>query len=219
MGRLVLNVLLSFAQFEREMISERTRDKMSAARKKGRWVGGKPLLGYNVVNSKLVVDPIEAARIQEVFDMYLKEKSTLAVAKIMREKGWRNKNWTTKKGREIGGQFFNKNTIGALLKNQTYVGKIEYDGETYPGLQEAIVDQGTFDRVHELLAANNRNDPATRRCKHGALTPEERAKAVNQIVEGIRYDGHTSELSITYHPTGIVLFNQQHQAKEAAIAC
>ena len=111
MGRLILNVLLSFAQFEREMISERTRDKMSAARRKGKWVGGTPILGYTVQNSKLMVDPLEAVRVREIFELYLGLKSSLAVAKEINDRGWRKKQWTTKKGSQIGGSEFNKNAI------------------------------------------------------------------------------------------------------------
>lgn len=169
MGRLILNVLLSFAQFEREMISERTRDKMAAARRKGKWVGGMPILGYNVQNSKLVVDPIESIRVREIFELYLDLKSSLAVAKEINGRGWRKKQWTTKKGTQVGGSEFNKNAICSMLVNPTYVGKIEYKGELYPGEHQGIVDQGTFDRAQELLNVNSRIRGRTGRCKHNAL--------------------------------------------------
>lgn len=169
MGRLTLNVLLSFAQFERDMISERTRDKMRAARRKGRWVGGKPILGYDVVKTKLVVDPLEAQRIREIFDLYLELKSTLQVARVLNERGWRMKEWTTKKGIEIGGSEFNKNKVTAVLTNSTYIGKIDFDGQLLPGLQEAIIKQDVFDRVQELLEQNSRAKKDMNRCKHNAL--------------------------------------------------
>ena len=107
MGRLILNVLLSFAQFERDMISERTRDKIGAARRKGRWVGGIPILGYTVQNSKLIVDPLEALRVKNIFEMYLEQKSSLAVAREINDRGWRTKQWITKKDKTVGGQLFN----------------------------------------------------------------------------------------------------------------
>lgn len=169
MGRLTLNVLLSFAQFERDMISERTRDKMRAARRKGRWVGGKPILGYNVVNSKLVIEPLESLRVQQIFDLYLDMKSTLQVARVLNERGWRTKEWTTKKGRKIGGGEFNKNKVTAVLTNATYIGMIEYEGQLHPGIQEAIIKRDVFDRAQEILRQNGRMKKSLNRCKHNAL--------------------------------------------------
>lgn len=169
MGRLTLNVLLSFAQFERDMISERTRDKMRAARRKGRWLGGKPILGYNVVNSKLVIEALESLRVQQIFDLYLDLKSTLQVARVLNERGWRTKEWTTKKGRTIGGGEFNKNKVTAVLTNATYIGMIEYEGQLHPGIQEAIIKRDVFDRVQEILKQNSRMKKSLNRCKHNAL--------------------------------------------------
>ncbi len=104
MGRLVLNVLLSFAQFEREMISERTRDKIAAARRKGKWIGGMPLLGYNVVDTKLVIEPDEAAQVRAIFQLYLDHDGLLPVVAELERRGWCNKTWTTKKGDQRGGK-------------------------------------------------------------------------------------------------------------------
>src|SRR5262245_63764589 len=97
----MLNVLLSFAQFEREMIAERTRDKMSAARKKGKWVGGMPVLGYDVdpKGARLVVNDAEAARVRGIFDLYLAEHSLVATVQLLNDRGWTLKSWTTKKGK------------------------------------------------------------------------------------------------------------------------
>ena len=169
MGRLTLNVLLSFAQFERDMISERTRDKMRAARRKGRWIGGKPILGYNVANTKLVIDPMESFRVQQIFDLYLETKSTLQVARLLNERGWQMKEWTTKKGKTVGGGEFNKNKVTAVLTNATYIGMIEYEGQLHPGLQEAIIKQDVFDRAQEILKQNSRMKRSLNRCKHNAL--------------------------------------------------
>jgi site-specific DNA recombinase len=169
MGRLTLNVLLSFAQFERDMISERTRDKMRAARRKGRWIGGKPILGYNVENTKLVLEPLESIRVQQIFDLYLEMKSTLQVARVLNERGWRMKEWTTKKGKTIGGGEFNKNKVTAVLTNATYIGMIEYEGQLHPGLQQAIIKRDVFDRVQETLKQNSRMKKDLNRCKHNAL--------------------------------------------------
>ena len=105
MGRLVLNVLLSFAQFEREIISERTRDKIAAARRKGKWSGGMPLLGYDVDprGSKLIVNEDEAARVRAIFELYLERQSMIATIEELDCRGWVNKRWTTRKGHERGG--------------------------------------------------------------------------------------------------------------------
>ncbi len=169
MGRLTLNVLLSFAQFERDMISERTRDKMRAARRKGRWVGGKPILGYNVENTKLVVEPLESLRVQQIFDLYLDLKSTLQVARLLNERGWRTKEWTTKKGKTIGGGEFNKNKVTTVLTNATYIGMIEYEGQLHPGLQDAIIKRDIFEKVQEILKQNSRTKKELNRYKHNAL--------------------------------------------------
>ena len=111
MGRLTLNVLLSFAQFEREMISERTRDKMRAARRKGKWVGGSPVMGYDVVpaGGSIVVNQNEAQRVREIFMLYLEFGSLIPVVEELDRRGWRMKAWTTREGREAGGKLIAKN--------------------------------------------------------------------------------------------------------------
>lgn len=169
MGRLVLNILLSFAQFEREMISERTRDKMSAARRKGKWLGGIPVLGYTVENSKLVVDPDEAIRVKEIFDLYLDLRSTVRLAQELNERGWRNKIWKTKSGKMCGGQEFTKNTISNLLTNVTYIGKVQYKSEVHPGEHSAIVDMESFNRVQAILTENAGSRGKVKQGKHNAL--------------------------------------------------
>ena len=105
MGRLTLNILLSFAQFEREIISERTRDKVHAARRKGKWTGGRPVLGYDVdpKGGKLIVNADEAARVRAIFELYLERQSLAATVKELDARGWRNKFWVTKDGKQAGG--------------------------------------------------------------------------------------------------------------------
>jgi site-specific DNA recombinase len=126
MGRLVLNVLLSFAQFEREIISERTRDKIAAARRKGKWVGGMPLLGYDIdpKGSKLRVNELEASQVRDIFDLYLNLQSLTAVIQELDSRGWTNKRWITRKTVERGGKPFTKNSLHRLLTNVTYLGKL-----------------------------------------------------------------------------------------------
>jgi site-specific DNA recombinase len=133
MGRLVLNVLLSFAQFEREIISERTRDKIAAARRKGKWAGGHPLLGYDIdpQGFKLVVNEDEAFRVRTIFDLYLEHQAMIPVIKELDRRGWLNKRWTTRKGHERGGKPFTKTSLHKLLTNVAYIGKVRYKDEVH----------------------------------------------------------------------------------------
>jgi len=171
MGRLTLNILLSFAQFEREIISERTKDKMGAARKKGRWVGGIPILGYDLdrINHKLVINIKEAAIVQEIFDTYINEKSLLRTAMILNDKGYRRKAYTTPQGKTMGGQKFQTTTIQYILKNITYTGKIKYANEIYPGLHEGIISEEIFQKVQEILANNRVTREKVRKSTDTAL--------------------------------------------------
>jgi hypothetical protein len=153
MGRLTLNVLLSFAQFEREMIAERTRDKMGAARRRGKWVGGFPILGYDVdpEGGRLHVNAQEAEQVQAIFELYLRRRSLGRVLRELDQRGWRTKRWRTRKGKVRGGSRFSKSGLAHLLQHAYYVGKVRYRGETYPGEHEAIVDEKLFERVQRCL--------------------------------------------------------------------
>src|SRR5262249_48642275 len=145
MGRLVLNMLLSFAQFEREIIAERTRDKIAAARRKGLWVGGMPLLGYGIDSQggKLRVNDAEAARVRAIFALYLEYQALRPVIRELDRRGWRTKRWRTRKGHFRGGRAFTRNTLRQLLGNVTYRGHLRYRQEVHPGAQAAIVDPST----------------------------------------------------------------------------
>jgi site-specific DNA recombinase len=158
MGRLILNVLLSFAQFEREIIAERTRDKMSAARRKGKWVGGNVLLGYNVhpKGGRLVVNEEEAARVREIFRIYLKEESLLDTVRELRRRGWTAKLQASRNGVPRGGRPFDKSSLLYLLKSRTVIGQVEYGGEVYPGEHPAIVDEAIWERAQECFRRNGR---------------------------------------------------------------
>jgi site-specific DNA recombinase len=169
MGRLVLNVLLSFAQFEREMISERTRDKIAAARRKGKWSGGMPILGYNVVDTKLVVAQNEAECVRQIFQMYLECQSLLPVVKELERRLWVTKQWTTRKGVVKGGRPFDKHALYQLLTNVAYIGKVRYKDEIHAGEHQAIVDVDVFAQVQAMLQRNGRNGGRTVRNKQGAL--------------------------------------------------
>ena len=153
LGRLTLNILLSYAQFEREMIADRTRDKMAAARRKGKWVGGKPVLGYDVTatGGKLVVNPDEASRVQAIFALYLQHRSLEAVLAETRARQWTTKRWRTRERNEHLGRPFTKRTLMRLLKNVLYVGQVSHQGQVYPGEQAAVVEKSVWARVRELL--------------------------------------------------------------------
>ena len=171
MGRLTLNILLSFAQFEREIISERTRDKMAAARRKGKYVGGAPILGYDIDRERscLVVNEQEATRVRQIFELYLEQQSLIPTIAELDRRGGVTKRWTTKKGKQRGGRPFNKNNLYGLLTNATYIGKICYKDEVYEGQHQAIVDSDVFERVRRLLRLNHRTGGARVRNKFGAL--------------------------------------------------
>ncbi len=171
MGRLTLNMLLSFAQFEREIISERTRDKMSAARKKGKWIGGMLILGYDLdeKGGRIVVNKREAARVREIFDLYLERRGLIPVVNELNERGWKTKRWITKKGKARGGKPFAKHYLYSLLTNIVYTGKIYFQGTVYDGEHEAIVAPEIWREAQELLKKNGQGKNAGLRNKHGAL--------------------------------------------------
>ena len=173
MGRLTLNILLSFAQFEREIIGERIRDKIAASRQRGKWTGGTPVFGYDVDRTnggpKLVVNPMEAARVRQIFDMYLEHGTLLAVVAEIERRGWRNKAWKTRDGRTRGGMPFDKCRLHDLLTNAVYTGKVRYKGNVYAGEHEAIVLDDVFMRVQRQLQENGRRGNPLLRNKHGSL--------------------------------------------------
>ncbi|MDD3375790.1 MAG: recombinase family protein [Candidatus Omnitrophica bacterium] len=156
MGRLTLNILFSFAQFEREIISERTKDKMGAARKKGHWLGGRPPIGYDVKkdDKKLIINSKEAKLIREIFKLYLDGNSLLKVASILNENGHRSKEGSSKAGKAYGGTKFSVTRIQAIVKNVLYIGKVKYAGQIYDGQQSAIIDNTTFQKTQEKLKQN-----------------------------------------------------------------
>ncbi|MFO0906449.1 MAG: recombinase family protein [Pirellulales bacterium] len=169
MGRLVLNVLLSFAQFEREMISERTRDKIAAARRKGKWVGGMPLLGYNVVDSKLVVDLDEAEQVRQIFALYLQQDGLIPAVQELNRRDWRTKKWTTKKASSRGGQPFTKNRLWRLLTNVAYIGKLRYKDEIHDAEHQPIVSPDAWQKTQAKLARQGRTGGREVRNKFGAI--------------------------------------------------
>ncbi len=182
MGRLTLNILLSFAQFEREMISERTKDKMGAARKKGKWVGGQPLLGYDLDrdNRRIVINEQESKLVKKIFDIYLKENSMLRTMSVLNEEGFTTKNYVAKSGRITGGRSFVKNNIQLILNNPIYTGRVFYEKKMYEAEHEAIIPIELFDKVQDRIAYNrvNRKIRKNAECA-GLLSQLIRCKACN----------------------------------------
>lgn len=175
MGRLTLNVLLSFAQFEREIIGERTRDKKTAARKKGKWMGGYPVLGYDLdANScRLVVNETEARLVRDIFSIFLRNRSIVQTLEAIRNKGWVLKSWTTRKGKLHPGEAFDRPALVRLLTNVTYIGQVKHQGTVYPGEHEAIISPKSFKGAGQLLNVR----------KRGAETAERRAQG--SLLEGL----------------------------------
>jgi site-specific DNA recombinase len=170
MGRLVLNVLLSFAQFERELISERTRDKIAAARRKGKWAGGHPLLGYDVdpKGFKLVVNPDEAARVRDVYALYLEHGGMIPVVQELERRGWTNKSWVTRKGHARVGQTFSKTSLHRLLTNVVYLGQVKYKNEVHAGEHAAIIPEALWRAVQDHLRREGRTS-GSRQAAHAPL--------------------------------------------------
>src|SRR5581483_1180712 len=153
LGRLTLNILLSFAQFERELISERTRDKMSAARRKGKWTGGHPVLGYDIDprGGRLILNSREAEQVEILYKLYLSYRSLRQVLYDIDCRGWHTKQWVTKSGQVLGGKPFSKGTLYRLLVNPIYAGKVDYRGHIYPGQHEAILETQIWQEVQMIL--------------------------------------------------------------------
>jgi site-specific DNA recombinase len=151
MGRLTLNVLLSFAQFEREVTSERIRDKISASKRKGLWVGGMVPLGYDTKDRKITINEPEADRVRTIFRLYLKLGSLNLLMAELRKHNIVSKRRTLKSGKTIGGIPFTRGPLAHLLRNRFYIGEVVFKGETLKGEQPAILDRHLFDAVQAKL--------------------------------------------------------------------
>jgi DNA invertase Pin-like site-specific DNA recombinase len=168
MGRLTLNVLLSFAQFERELASERVRDKVAASRKKGKWTGGTVPLGYDAKDKKLVINKSEAETVRTIFQLYLELKSFGKLVAELDRRKIVTKRRNVKVAKYQGGIPFTYGPLAYFLKNRIYIGEMHHGGKWFKGEHEPILDRQNFDRVQDLLKSNR----VTRRIKHsqsGAL--------------------------------------------------
>lgn len=154
MGRLTLNVLLSFAQFEREVTSERIRDKIAASKRKGMWMGGAVPLGYDAVDRKLRVNRQEAELVRQLYALYLKLRSVRALEEECDRQGFQTKARTYLDGRKVGGGAFSRGHLYRILANPLYIGRIPHGNRSYEGEHEAIVHRETWDKVQEQLVEN-----------------------------------------------------------------
>lgn len=171
MGRLMLQIIMSFAEFERELIRDRVTERMHAARRLGRFIGGRPVLGYNIkpAGGELEVDGLEAIRVREIMELYLQLRSLKATACELNRRGWRNKRWVTRAGTVCGGNGFTPATLYNLLTNPVYIGKVTLKGNTYDGKHEAIIDAGLFGRIQAMLSGNSMHQGSRKRNSHAAL--------------------------------------------------
>ena len=152
MGRLMLNVLLSFAQFEREVTGERIRDKIAAAKRKGMWMGGVPPLGYDVDNRLLIINESEAEVVRRIFEEMLTIGSPTQIAANLTAEGITTKAWTTQEGQTRSGARIDKKYLHKLLRNRIYLGELSHKGNWYPGAHPPIIDSALWEKVHRVLA-------------------------------------------------------------------
>jgi hypothetical protein len=185
MGRLTLNVLLSFAQFEREVTGERIRDKITASKKKGLWMGGFPPVGYRPKDRTLVIDEAEAKIVHTIFDLYLKHGTVRAVHSELTRRGIGRPSGVSVNGHPYGGRPFSRGQLYKLLSNPVYIGQISHKGLRHDGLHEAIVDQSTWNAAQAKLAANTHQ----RLVRSNAKDPS--------LLAGLLYDGNGNRLAPT----------------------
>jgi hypothetical protein len=184
MGRLTLNVLLSFAQFEREVTGERIRDKIAASKKKGMWMGGNVPLGYDADGRSLVINPAEAETVRRIFALYRELGCVRRVKEEADRLGLRTKGRTAANGTERGGKPFSRGHLYTLLSNPIYTGKIVHKGRLHPGQQPALIDDASWSIVRDQLAANTRDH------RHKAKAAEPSLLAGLLVVQGESVSRH-----------------------------
>jgi site-specific DNA recombinase len=198
MGRLTLNVLLSFAQFEREVTGERIRDKIAASKKKGLWVGGVVPLGYQVKDRKLIVNEEEAASVRLIFARYLDLGSLPALQRELRERGIISRRRTLSSGRAIGGRTLTNGPLAYMLRNRMYLGEINHRDKSYPGEHQRIIDERLFEAVRAKLTGNLRGRRLLRQSSDALLLGklfDDRGNPMTPtyaIKKGVRYGYYAS---------------------------
>jgi DNA invertase Pin-like site-specific DNA recombinase len=186
MGRLTLNVLLSFAQFEREVTGERIRDKIAASKKKGMWMGGLPPLGYDVRERKLVVHPEEAQTVRHIYARYGELGSVRLLQRELEAQATVSKVRTGRGGRRYGGKPFGRGALYLMLQNRIYLGEIVHKQQSYPGQHEAIIDRELWRRIQQRLEQNR----VERKISRGVAAPS--------LLTGLLYDGQGHHMTPTH---------------------
>jgi site-specific DNA recombinase len=186
MGRLTLNMLLSFAQFEREVTGERIRDKIAASKRKGMWMGGLPPLGYDVEDRKLVINASEAALVRNIYRRYAILKSVRALKEELDAEGVVSKARLDRFGRQRGGKSLARGALYLMLQNRIHRGEIVHRDNCFPGLHEAIVDATLWDEVQAALVENR----VERACRSGATAPS--------LLASLVYDDSGERMSPTH---------------------
>lgn len=203
MGRLMLNVLLSFAQFERELTGERIRDKFAASKKRGMFMGGPVPLGYDLRDRQLIVNPAEAETVRKIFDLYLELGNVRLVEEELRRLGFRTKSYVARSGRQMGDLSFTRGHLYKILGNPLYIGEISHKGERHPGQHDAITDKVIWDRVQEMLGDNTQGKRQRANAREpsllaGLLVDEfgNKLTATHAVKVGKRYRYYTSKPSV-----------------------
>src|SRR5947209_761654 len=204
MGRLTLNVLLSFAQFEREVTGERIRDKIAASKKKGMWMGGNVPLGYNADGRTLVINPAEAETVRRIFALYRELGCVRRVKEEVDRLGLRTKSSTTANGTKRGGKPFSRGHLYTLLSNPIYSGQIAHRDQLHPGQQPALIDDASWSIVRDQLTANTRDHRHRAKAAEPSLLAGllvdargERFTASHAVKKGRRYRYYVSAALIT----------------------
>jgi site-specific DNA recombinase len=169
MGRLMLNVLLSFAQFEREVTGERIRDKIAASKKKGMWMGGTPPIGYELKDKKLLVNQRQVKVVRRIFRRYAALKSVAKLCRELKAQGYRTKPFTSGAGRCYGDKPFSRGHLYRILQNRVYLGEVTHKDASHRGEHAAIVDEKLWQQVQQVLASNRRVASTGSRCESSAL--------------------------------------------------
>jgi DNA invertase Pin-like site-specific DNA recombinase len=203
MGRLMLNVLLSFAQFEREVTGERIRDKFAASKKRGMWMGGPVPLGYDVKDRGLVINEPEAETVRKIFDLYLELGNVRELIDELTRLGLRTKRVVTRTGRVMGDLNFTRGHVYKILGNPLYVGDISHKTVRHKGLHQPIIDKATWDKVQALLGHNTQGESRKRKNVReasllaGLLVDEfgNKLTATHAVKDGKRYRYYTSRVS------------------------
>jgi hypothetical protein len=208
MGRLTLNILLSFAQFEREVIGERIRDKIAASKKKGMWMGGVPPLGYRVQDRKLVIAEGEAEIVRAIFRRYAELGSVRLVKDELEARGIKSKSWTSASGRLIGGKPFSRGALYLMLQNRLYRGEIVHKGQSHPGEHPPIIEPPLWDAVQGQLGSNTAERNSATRTRQPSLLAGmlfdgdgNRMTPTHAINKGTRYRYYVSRPLITKDQT------------------